>query len=123
MFGLSVEVVLADNWGDSCDIGLTSIALLEAGSRQPIALRPDQITFSHPALEGDLVTSSEVARLVDGVNITTEESHMWVCPRPESSPSPSQFPSLLFTLDTPTSLAGLRVWNYNASMEDSYKGV
>ena len=123
-FGSIVEVVLADNWGDPSHIGLTSIALLEVDSRQPMALRPDQLTISLPLLEGDQggvegCGSNEVAKLIDGNDITTDEAHMWACP----TPHPQHCPSLIFELDTPTSLRGLRVWNYNAAMEDSYKGV
>lgn len=122
--GSTVEVALASNWGDPSYMGLTSIALLEADSRQPIALRPDQITLSLPAMEG-VGTNFEVAKLIDEVHLTTDAAHMWACPvpHPSHSSSSSQCPSLTFTLDTPTSLGGLRVWNYNASMEDSYKGV
>ena len=125
--GMSIELVLAENWGAPGRMGLTSVALLEAGSRQPVALRPDQVTVSLAAdpMTPEGAESGEVARLVDGVDVTTDESHMWACPvpRPQSPTSSPQFPSITFTLDTPTSLAGLRVWNYNASMEDSYKGV
>ncbi len=124
-FGLAIEVMLVDNWGDPSHMGLTSIALLDAANRQPIALRPDQVTVSLPAvLEGDLMTPGEVAKLIDGVDVTTDESHMWVCPTtPHPHSSSPQLPSLTITLDTPTSLGGLRVWNYNTSMEESYKGV
>lgn len=120
--GTVVEVILSDNWGDSSYIGLTGIALLGAGSRQPIALRPDQLTLSVTGGSDEGFSGRqclEVARLVDGVNVTTNAVHMWACPVPR----PSSHLSLTFTLDTPISLAGLRVWNYNQSMEDSYKGV
>ena len=117
--GSVVEVVLISNWGDPSYIGLTGIALLEVGSQQPLKLRPDQITFSTP--EGKSVSEVEVAALVDGVNLTTDAAHMWVWPMPHLPSSSCH--CLTFKLDTPTSLKGLRVWNYNQSLEDSYRGV
>ena len=50
--------------------------------------------------------------------MTTDEDHMCLVPLPSSSP-----PTLTLTLGTPTPLLGLRVWNYNRSLEDSYSGV
>ena len=122
--GTVVEVILGENWGDPSCMGLTGIDLLMADSRQPITLRQDQLTLSVSGGSDDGFSRRtrqylEVARLVDGVNVTTDAAHMWTCPLPR----PSFHLSLTFTLDTPTSLAGLRVWNYNQSMEESYNGV
>lgn len=44
---------------------------------------------------------------------------MWLVPHPSSSHPPT----LTITLSTPTPLQGLKVWNYNKSLEDSYCGV
>lgn len=124
--GTVVEVLLCENWGDSAHIGMTGITLLGECDRQPIALRPDQLTLSvsgsgggDDGFSGGRRCMMEVARLVDGVDVTTDAAHMWACPVPR----PSSHLSLTFVLDTPTLLAGLRVWNYNQSMEESYKGV
>lgn len=122
--GSVVQVTLSSNWGDPSYMGLTSIALLEAGSRQPIALRPDQLTLSLPGVAEGAGMEFEVSRLLDRTNLTTDADHMWVCPMPHPVNSLcAQCPCLTITLDTPMVLGGLRVWNYNVSMEDSYKGV
>ena len=57
-------------------------------------------------------------RLVDGVNVTTDDQHMWLAPL-----TPGTQHTLTLTLDTPTALSALRVWNYNKSAEDTYRGV
>lgn len=131
--GSLVRVALVGNWGDPSHLGLTSITLLEAGSRQPVALRPDQLTLSLPGTGGmgtrsggrEGVTGYDnVGKLVDGINVTNDGTHMWACLLPCLSEGfVVDYPTLTFALDTPTPLMGLRVWNYNLSMEDSYKGV
>ena len=120
--GSIVQIVLASNWGDLSYMGLTGIELLEADNREPILLRPNQLILSVSSEEE--CDECGVEKLLDGVNVTTDATHMWVCPVPHPSSQSSQSPvTITFTLDTPTSLLGLRVWNYNATMEDSYKGV
>jgi hypothetical protein len=117
--GSVVEVLLASNWGDPSYVGLTGISLLSAESRQPIALRPDQLTLSVP-LEGGGVGEIKAPELTDGVNLTIDPAHMWAWPIADPT---SKTVSLTFKLDAPTTIRGLRVWNYNQSLEDSYSGV
>ena len=115
--GSQVEVILANNWGDSSYMGLTGICLL-TGSRQPVAIRPNQLTFSFRLKDGS-VMEEKIPELTDGVNLTNDSTHMCVWP----IPPPPCTPSLMFRLDAPTSLGGLRVWNYNQGLEESYFGV
>lgn len=125
MASSEVHVVLSSNWGDPSYLGLTGIALLETGSQKAITLRPDQVSLllSHKA-ESDS-NGSDVGALVDGVNKTTDAAHMWACPLPNPLDDDHTHnpPTLVVRLDEPRSLRGLRVWNYNASLEDTYKGV
>ena len=117
--GSEVHMVLSSNWGDPSCIGLTGIALLDSSSKDPIMLRPDQVNLSIPFKGED-----GGGALVDGVNVTTDVAHMWACT--VSFPLDSNYthgPTLVIKLDHPSSLKGIRVWNYNASLEDSYKGV
>lgn len=57
-------------------------------------------------------------RLIDGTNITMEDEHMWLIP---FSPGEDHIVTIHFT--KVESLAGLRIWNYNKSPEDTYRGV
>ena len=125
--GSEVHLVLSSNWGDPFYIGLTGIALLETGSEEPVLLRPDQVDLLlAPSKEDDENfvhrQSSELGAIVDGVNVTTDVANMWACPV-ASTMGGVHSPTLVVKLDRLTSLRGLRVWNYNASLEDSYKGV
>jgi hypothetical protein len=95
------------------------VALLQADTREPLHLRDDQLE------EGGLERGGEnnMAAMVDGVNVTTDVEHMYLCPTTTTTMTSSGHVTITLTLDTPTRLYGLRIWNYNASLEDSYKGV
>ncbi len=118
--GRVIELCLTESWGDPGYIGLTSVELLQADTREPLCLRDDQLSEN---TEGRV---PHIAVLVDGVNQTTNTEHMYLCPCPTTTTmmtSSSGHVTIMFTLDTPTQLYGMRVWNYNASLEDTYKGV
>ena len=116
--GRVVELYLTESWGDPSYIGLTCVELLQADTREPLCLRDDQLT-------GSIESGGEynIAVLVDGVNVTTDTEHMYLCPATASTMMSSGHVTVTLTLDTPTQLYGLRIWNYNASLEDTYKGV
>ena len=61
---------------------------------------------------------SDICRLINGVNITTEDEHMWLIPYTEGEPH-----TLKVTFNQPIHMAGLRFWNYNKSPEDTFRGV
>lgn len=124
MTGTEVHLVLSSNWGDPSYIGLTGITLLETGSQEPVVLKPDQVNLLPESAKGEDDLTDAGGLLVDGVNLTTDAAHMWVCPLPCPAPLDDSYaPTLVIRLDQPRSLRGLRVWNYNASLEDTYKGV
>lgn len=57
-------------------------------------------------------------KLADGVTSTCDDVHMWLAPF-----SPGKEHLLTIKLPQPETLKGLRVWNYNKSLDDSYRGV
>jgi len=59
-----------------------------------------------------------VQNLLDGVNQTRDDLHMWLAP---FSPGRPHTVSLTFT--SPTTLALVRIWNYNKSRIHSYRGA
>ena len=113
--GSVVELCLAESWGDPGFIGLTGLELLQADTMKPIRLRSDQLSENPPE------DGRGIEVLVDGVNLTTDVKNMYLCPCTKMT-SPGHV-TIMLILDTPTRLYGMRLWNYNASMEDSYKGV
>ena len=65
-----------------------------------------------------MVILAAFLRLIDGVNITMSDEHMWMVPYTEAGSH-----TLSITFSRPQELVGLRFWNYNKSTEDTYRGV
>jgi len=57
-------------------------------------------------------------RLIDGENVTTCDEHMWLIPFTEGAEHQLR---VQFSRSMP--LTGIRLWNYNKSPEDTYRGV
>ena len=57
-------------------------------------------------------------RLIDGHNVTTEMDYMWL-----ADLMLNKRITITVTFDTDVYLTGIRIWNYNASLELSYCGV
>ncbi|XP_078146747.1 katanin-interacting protein [Centroberyx gerrardi] len=115
---LRLELVLT--WGDSHYLGLTGLEVVgKEGESLPLdlcmmAASPRDVN-DLPEYGQDLRT---LDKLIDGHNITTDDQHMWLIPFSYGEPH-----TLTVTFSTAQTIAGLRVWNYNKSPEDSYRGV
>uniref|UniRef100_A0A8C7L4G8 Protein KIAA0556 n=1 Tax=Oncorhynchus kisutch TaxID=8019 RepID=A0A8C7L4G8_ONCKI len=116
--GLRIE--LSMTWGDSHYLGLTG---LEVVGKEGDSLHLDlTMVDASPRDLNDLPEYNQEARtldkLIDGHNITTEDQHMWLIPF-----SCGQHHTLTVNFDKAQTVAGLRIWNYNKTPEDSYRGV
>lgn len=90
-------------------IGLTGIELI---GDQGVAL---------PLVNANLhcnVGDMHLTRLIDGYNITTEMDHMWL-----ANATSNKKITITIIFNTDVCLTGMRIWNYNASLELSYCGV
>ncbi|KAM6155908.1 katanin-interacting protein [Rhynchocyon petersi] len=118
--GLCLQLNLTASWGDLHYLGLTGLEVVgKDGQALPISLH--QLSAS-PRDLNDLPEYTEDSRtldkLIDGVNITTEDEHMWLIP---FSPGLDHMVTIRF--DRAQSITGLRFWNYNKSPEDTYRGA
>ncbi|KAG8145889.1 hypothetical protein E2320_012334 [Naja naja] len=108
------------SWGDSHYLGLTGLEVVgKDGQAIPFSL--DQLSASPQDLN-DLVEyvddSRTLDKLIDGKNITMEDNHMWLIP---FCPGEDHLVTIHFT--QVENIAGLRIWNYNKSPEDTYRGA
>ncbi|KAL0156196.1 hypothetical protein M9458_047442, partial [Cirrhinus mrigala] len=107
-----LQLNLLSSWGDPHYVGLTGLEVVGKGG-ESIPVDVSMVTASPrdlndlPEYSNDLRT---LDKLFDGMNITTDDKHMWLIPLTSGSDH------------TLTTIAGLRIWNYNKSPEDSYRG-
>ncbi|KAM5131725.1 katanin-interacting protein isoform 2-T2 [Callospermophilus lateralis] len=118
--GICLRLNFTASWGDPHYLGLTGLEVVgKDGQALPILLRqvsacPRDLN-DLPEYTGD---SRTLDKLIDGVNITMEDEHMWLVP---FSPGLDHVVTIRF--DRAESIAGLRFWNYNKSPEDTYRGA
>ncbi|KAM6897868.1 katanin-interacting protein isoform 2-T2 [Xenentodon cancila] len=118
--GKCLRLELMMTWGDSHYMGLTGLEVVgKDGESLPLDL---SIMAASPRDLNDLPEYGHDLRtldkLTDGHNITTEDQHMWLIPFSCGEPH-----ILNISFSKAQTIAGLRIWNYNKSPEDSYRGV
>ncbi|XP_053091605.1 katanin-interacting protein isoform X2 [Pangasianodon hypophthalmus] len=118
--GKSVCLSLVSTWGDSHYLGLTGLEVVgKGGDIIPVDISMVTATPRDlndlPEYNDDLRT---LDKLFDGQNITTDDEHMWLIPF-----TPGSDHTLSIQFGQSQTIAGLRIWNYNKSPEDSYRGV
>ncbi|XP_051927947.1 katanin-interacting protein isoform X2 [Hippocampus zosterae] len=118
--GKCLRLELASTWGDSHHMGLTGLEVVgKDGEALPLELGVMAASAGGlhdlPRYEHDPRT---LDKLIDGHNITTDERHMWLIPFSYGEPH-----TVSIAFPQAQTVAGLRIWNYNKSAEDSYSGV
>ncbi|KAK2174806.1 hypothetical protein NP493_776g01041 [Ridgeia piscesae] len=107
-------------WGDPHYLGLTGLEVVgKEGEALPINLN---MLNADPrdlhVLPGYETDDRTLDKLIDGTNVTTSDEHMWLVPLTEGENH-----WLTVTFAEATEMTGLRLWNYNKSPEDTYRGV
>ncbi|XP_049336022.1 katanin-interacting protein isoform X2 [Astyanax mexicanus] len=118
--GRTLRLGLFSTWGDSHYLGLTGLEVVgKEGESIPVDV--SMVTAS-PRDLNDLPDYSDDLRtldkLFDGQNVCTDDEHMWLIPF-----SPGSDHTLTIDFSQSQTIAGLRIWNYNKSPEDSYRGL
>ncbi|XP_048188339.1 katanin-interacting protein isoform X2 [Perognathus longimembris pacificus] len=118
--GICLRLNFTASWGDLHYLGLTGLEVVGRDG-QALPVRLHQLSASPQDLN-DLPEYTDDSRtldkLIDGVNVTTEDEHMWLIP---FSPGLDHVVTIRF--DRAESIAGVRFWNYNKSPEDTYRGA
>ncbi|XP_050761708.1 katanin-interacting protein [Gymnogyps californianus] len=118
--GKCLQLNFTMTWGDSHYLGLTGLEVIGKNGHA-LKISTEQISASPqdlndlPDYTGD---SRTLEKLIDGTNITVEDDHMWLIPF-----SFGEDHLLTIHFDKIESIAGLRFWNYNKSLEDTYRGA
>ncbi|NP_001088144.1 protein KATNIP homolog [Xenopus laevis] len=107
-------------WGDPHYLGLTGMEIVGRDGKalaitlDALSACPQDLSIL-PEYKDDLRT---LDKLIDGVNITNEDTHMWLIPFASGADH-----TITINFNKSEDIAGIRFWNYNKSPEDTYRGA
>ena len=112
---------ILETWGDPFYVGLSGIEILSR-EKENLAIKnvdanPRDMNVI-PGYSGDYRT---LDKLIDGVNTTTDDRHMWLIPFTQG-----QSHNIKLEIECGEEgreIGGLRIYNYNKSGEDSSRGA
>ncbi|XP_036369214.1 protein KATNIP homolog isoform X2 [Octopus sinensis] len=117
-YGQELVINIKTTWGDKHYVGLTGIDIFsekgESVTVKKITASPKDINVL-PQYNKD---PRVVQNLIDGVNRTRDDVHMWLTPFTAGS---DHYVTLTFT--EPCHIALIRIWNYNKSRIHSFRGA
>ena len=122
LVGRVLRVELLSTWGDKYYVGLTEVELLDAEGnvisvpKENVRCVPADLNII-PGYNGDDRTAD---KLLDGTRVTEDDHHMWLAPW-QYSGATEHF--IEVTLPAPAAVKALRLWNYNKSVADTYRGA
>ncbi|XP_046856721.1 katanin-interacting protein-like isoform X3 [Xenia sp. Carnegie-2017] len=118
--GEVLELNFVETWGDLSYLGLTGLQLFDTNG-EIIHVSLDMMQAS-PRDLNDLPEYDDddrtLDKLIDSVNVTTSDEYMWLIPF-----TLGEDHTLSIHLKERKEIAGLYIWNYNKSLEGTYRGV
>ncbi|KAG8513543.1 hypothetical protein J0S82_012856 [Galemys pyrenaicus] len=116
--GQHLVIDITSTWGDRHYVGLNGIEIFSSKG-EPVQIAsiqadPPDINIL-PAYGRD---PRVVTNLIDGVNRTQDDMHVWLAPF-----TPGQSHSISINFMHPCQVALIRIWNYNKSRIHSFRGV
>ncbi|BFZ02930.1 hypothetical protein BsWGS_05969 [Bradybaena similaris] len=115
-----LQLIFTATWGDLHYLGLTGLEIV--GSEGEIVPLTQSMVTASPKdlrhLPGNEKDDRTLDKLLDGVNITCLDSHMWLIPFTNGGNH-----TVTITFPQQTLITAVRIWNYNKSPEDTYRGA
>lgn len=117
-YGQRLVIDIKSTWGDRHYVGLNGIEIFSSKG-EPVQIAsiqadPPDINIL-PAYGRD---PRVVTNLIDGVNRTQDDMHVWLAPF-----TPGRSHSISADFTHPCHVALIRIWNYNKSRIHSFRGV
>ncbi|XP_077841776.1 katanin-interacting protein isoform X5 [Macaca mulatta] len=117
-YGQRLVIDIKSTWGDRHYVGLNGIEIFSSKG-EPVQISnikadPPDINIL-PAYGKD---PRVVTNLIDGVNRTQDDMHVWLAPF-----TPGKSHSITIDFTHPCHVALIRIWNYNKSRIHSFRGV
>jgi hypothetical protein len=120
--GRVLKVDIKTTWGDQHYVGLSGIEMFDQVGSLIRFKDPKRHIYAEPSdvniLPGYGSDPRTADKLLDGVNWTCDDLHVWLAPFTEG-----QSHVITIDLGETKTLAMLRVWNYNKSRIHSYRGA
>ena len=123
--GHTLSLDFRTTWGDPYYLGLTglSVTVRVPGETESLVLPLDigMMTADPPDINSmgfGMEDGRTLDKLVDGVNLTTDQEHMWLIPF-----TPGGHHTLDIYLPREYEVLALTVWNYNKTAEDTFRGA
>jgi len=114
---------IVKSWGDKHFVGLSGLEVLDEGGKA-LPLLPSSVSAQPrdlndlPGCSGDDRT---IDKVLDGVNVTMDDSHMWLAPIPNGGPPNTV--TVSFDEEYAPMVSAVRIWNYNKNLDDTGRGV
>ncbi|KAJ0411259.1 hypothetical protein ATCC90586_004175 [Pythium insidiosum] len=114
-----VEIVFEANWGDPYDVGIAGLQFLD-NNYAPLKLAPGSVRVTAPFApdKAEQLVVTHGAR-----HLSTQPDEMWCAPLRAVLSVPSQHRGIAVDFGHAIALRALKVWNYNTSLDDSFKGA
>lgn len=116
--GQRLVIHILSTWGDRHYVGLNGLEVFSS-SGEP--LRPTRISADPPDINILPAYGKDprvVTNLIDGVNRTQDDMHLWLAPFTQGHSH-----TIFLDFGAPHQVAMIRVWNYNKSRIHSFRGV
>ncbi|NXU57334.1 K0556 protein, partial [Turnix velox] len=117
-YGRHLVIDIQTTWGDRHYVGLNGIEVFSSKG-EPVQI--SKITAEPPDINILPAYGSDpriVTNLIDGVNRTQDDMHLWLAP---FTPGKSHF--IFIDFADSCQVAMIRIWNYNKSRIHSFRGV
>ncbi len=112
---------ILSTWGDQFYVGLSGIEVFTSSGRPVAICEKRQVSADPPDINilpeygSDPRTAD---KLVDGVYLTRDDMHVWLAPYTMGARH-----CIRLDMGAETTIAMIRIWNYNKSRIHSYRGV
>ncbi|NWR76123.1 K0556 protein, partial [Centropus unirufus] len=117
-YGQHLVIDIQTTWGDRHYVGLNGIEVFSSKGEPvqiaKITAEPPDINIL-PAYGND---PRIITNLIDGVNRTQDDMHLWLAPFTPGKPH-----YIFIDFVNPCQVAMIRIWNYNKSRIHSFRGV
>eukprot|EP00057_Strongylocentrotus_purpuratus_P022589 XP_011677063.1 PREDICTED: uncharacterized protein KIAA0556-like [Strongylocentrotus purpuratus] len=113
-----MTINIKTTWGDRHYVGLNGIEIFQSSGEHvqvsKVTAEPSDLNMLPEHTNDPRV----VLNLINGVNCTRDDIHMWLAPF-----TPGRVHLITMTFDHPVKVAMIRIWNYNKSRIHSFRGA